>query len=111
MKLPRLARVCALVVFAAGCGSARYVTKTPTGGTLLLEGDRDRAMSQAQRMMVTHCAGDYTIVKPGELVVGGTEAERLQTTKMSYVCRSAPPKPAPPPAAKADAGESPPAAD
>ena len=104
-------RMRVLVLLAAGCGTARYIQKTPTGGTLVLEGDPDSAKSQAQRMMVTHCAGGYTVVSDANRA-GNTEAERLRTKELSYVCRSAPPKPSPPkPAAvvQPDAGEPPPA--
>ena len=107
MKVSRLGRICALVLFAAGCGTARYVQKTSTGGTLVLEGDPTRAKSQAEHMMVAHCAGDYRIVSDAK-TIGNTEAERLQTTKLSYVCRSPAPKPSPPPATQPDAGAPPP---
>ena len=100
-------RLRVLVLLAAGCGTARYIQKTPTGGTLVLEGDPGNAKSQAERMMATHCAGDYKIVSDS-ITAGNTEAERLRTKELTYVCRSAPPKPPPPkPAAvvQPDAGE------
>jgi hypothetical protein len=103
MKVSRLGRIGAMVLFAAGCGTARYVQKTPTGGTLVLEGDPTRAKSQAEHLMVIHCAGGYRIVSDAK-TIGDTEAERLQTTKLSYVCRSGPPKPSPPLAVPPDAG-------
>ena len=103
-------RLAALVMFVAGCGTARYVQKTSTGGTLVLEGDPDKAKSQAQRMMAIHCAGNYQVVSDAKLV-GNTEAERLRKEELSFVCSSPPPKPSPPPTITPDAGEPPPPAN
>jgi hypothetical protein len=95
----------ALVLLAAGCGSARYLKKTPTGGTLALEGDRKSANSEARSLMAGQCRNGYTVVSEGDLITG-TEAERLQTTKTEFTCKAAPVKPPAPMANAPDAGTS-----
>jgi hypothetical protein len=107
----------ALAVLAAGCGTARYVQRTQTGGTLALEGDRNKAMEEASKMMVAHCQGAYTIISEGETVVGsdtshqdqsyvtkdgrvvnqGGESTRTATEwRVNYQCGQAAPPPPPP---------------
>jgi hypothetical protein len=89
-----------LVLVVTGCGTARYLKKTPTGGTLELEGDPDKANKDAKRLMAEHCRSGYDVVAQGERLIG-TEAERLQATKMEFVCKAqvvkvkAPPAPVP----------------
>lgn len=56
----------------AGCGSARLIQRTPTGGVYALQGDRNKAMEQAHQEMAAHCGGptSYQITQEGEEVIG-----------------------------------------
>jgi hypothetical protein len=65
--------------------TARYLNRTPKGGTLALEGDPRESMTQAQRLMAAQCGGRYTIVDQGEKLIG-TETERRDGSKLSFVC-------------------------
>jgi hypothetical protein len=57
---------------ALACGSARLVTRDQSGGVFALEGDRGKAMEDAQSQMAAHCGGPgtYQIVQEGEVVIG-----------------------------------------
>jgi hypothetical protein len=57
-------------LLAAACGQARVVQRSQTGGVIALEGNRQKALEQAQQMMAEHCRGPYTVVEEGEHVVG-----------------------------------------
>ena len=54
----------------AGCGVARVISRTSTGGVLVLEGFRDRAQDDAHRQMTASCRGPYTIVRESDEVAG-----------------------------------------
>jgi hypothetical protein len=71
-------------LLAAACGSARLVRRTQTGGVIALQGDRQKAMEDAQRMMADHCRGPYTIVEEGEHVVGTDTAGGSETYVDEY---------------------------
>ena len=111
------------VLLASACGGARIVKQTQSGGEIALEGERSEAMKQADKEMLAHCQGPYTIVEQGEVVVGtdtvhsddtyvdeetgtvvneGGESTRDATEwRIQYVCGSSAPPPgpgAPPPA-------------
>jgi len=84
--MPRpLATITLAVTLVAGCGAARVISRTGTGGVLVLEGFRDRARDDAQRRMTAHCRGQYTIVREGDAVVGQATEFRVQ-----YVCGEVP---------------------
>jgi hypothetical protein len=73
MKLTRTKMTLLLVGAAllAACGSARVVQRTQYGGIIALEGDHGKAMEGAHAEMAAHCgAGNYTIVKEAEEVIG-----------------------------------------
>jgi hypothetical protein len=77
-----LSALVALIASASvGCGAARIVHRTPAGGVVALEGDRNKAMEQAHQLMADHCGGPYQIMSEGEHVVG---TDRAQSTE-SYV--------------------------
>jgi hypothetical protein len=69
----------------AGCGAARVISRTGTGGVLVLEGFRDRARDDAHRQMTVHCRGQYTIVREGDAVAGQATEFRVR-----YVCGEVP---------------------
>jgi hypothetical protein len=79
----RVLLIASLAALAAGCGAARLVSRNPTGGIFALEGDRNKAMEDAQQQMAAHCRGPYTIVAEGENVVGTDTAQSNET----YVTR------------------------
>ena len=54
--------------------------RTQYGGTYALNGDREKAMEQAEKGMAAHCGpGNYTIVREGEVPVGTDTAARTDT--------------------------------
>ena len=55
----------------AACGTARVIQRTQTGGVLELNGDRGKAMEQANQEMAAHCGPDnFTVVQEGEEAIG-----------------------------------------
>jgi hypothetical protein len=55
----------------AACGSARVISRNQSGGVIELQGDRGKAMEQANQEMSAHCGpNNYQIVQEGEEVVG-----------------------------------------
>jgi hypothetical protein len=69
----------ALAALVAGCGHARLVNRSQTGGVFALEGDRNKAMEDAAQQMAAHCRGPYTIVAEGENVIGTDSAQQNET--------------------------------
>ena len=64
----------------AACGSARLVQRNQYGGVIALNGDRNKAMEQANQMMAQHCGpGNYQIVTEGEVPVGTDTMSRSDT--------------------------------
>ncbi|HTJ41264.1 MAG TPA: hypothetical protein VL463_04185 [Kofleriaceae bacterium] len=64
----------------AACGSARLVQRNQYGGVIALNGDRNKAMEQANQMMAQHCGpGNYQIVSEGEVPVGTDTMSRSDT--------------------------------
>jgi hypothetical protein len=121
----------AAAVALAACGTARLVSRDQFGGVIALDGDRQKAMEEAQRMMADNCRGPYSIVSEGEKVVGsetshtdesyvtkdgrvvnqGGETTRQATEwRVQYQCGGQPPPGAAPPQAPAypDPATSPP---
>jgi len=61
----------AMIAMVAACGTARVIQRTQAGGnaggTIELEGDRNKAMEQANEEMAAHCGPNhFTIVQDGE---------------------------------------------
>ena len=60
-----------LILALAACGSARVIQRTQVGGVIELQGDRGKAMEQANQEMASHCGpNNYTIVQEGEEAIG-----------------------------------------
>ena len=60
-----------LILALAACGSARVINRTQAGGVIELQGDRGKAMEQANGEMSAHCGpNNYTIVQEGEEAIG-----------------------------------------
>ena len=68
----------ALVAFA-GCGTARLISRDQYGGVIALDGDRNKAMEDGNRLMTDNCRGPYTVVSEGEEVIGTDTAHRDDT--------------------------------
>ena len=68
----------ACAALLSACGTARYVSRTQTGGVIALVGDRNKAMEAANQDMAMHCGGptSYQIVQEGEVVVGTTTTQQ-----------------------------------
>lgn len=102
MRTPNVAKgLCVVLLAVAACASAHYLQWTPTGGTLRLEGDPEKADQEAAKLMSGHCPGGYEILGDKERMIG-TEEERLRMTKLRYQC-----KPRAIPAPATDAGPPP----
>ena len=60
-----------LFVMLAACGSARVISRTQAGGVVELQGDRGKAMEDANRQMSAHCGpNNYQITQEGEEAIG-----------------------------------------
>lgn len=71
-----------ICVMLAACGTARIVNRNQYGGTIALEGDRNKAMERAHQAMSSHCGpNNYTIVSEGETVIGQDSAASSETVQ------------------------------
>jgi hypothetical protein len=59
-----------LIVMLASCAGVRVVERTSTGGTLELDGDRTKAMDEADREMAAHCGQDNASITYAESTRG-----------------------------------------
>jgi len=78
-----------LVFVLAACGSAKVINRTQTGGVIQLDGDRGKAMEQANSEMSRHCGpGNYTITQEGEEAIGTDTYAREDTATDNATSRS-----------------------
>jgi hypothetical protein len=78
-----------LILALAACGSARVIQRTQAGGVIELQGDRGKAMEQANSEMSAHCGpNNYTIVQEGEEAVGTDTYTREDTSAAATQSRS-----------------------
>jgi len=78
-----------LVLALAACGSARVIQRTQTGGVIELQGDRGKAMEQANSEMASHCGpGNFDITQEGEEAIGTDTYSREDTNAASQTSRS-----------------------
>jgi hypothetical protein len=78
-----------VLVALAACGSARVIQRTQAGGVIELQGDRGKAMEQANQEMAAHCGpNNFTIVQEGEEVVGTDTYTREDTSAAATESRS-----------------------
>ena len=78
-----------LVLALAACGSVRVIQRTQTGGVIELQGDRGKAMEQANSAMASHCGpGNFTITQEGEEAVGTDTYTREDTSAASQTSRN-----------------------
>jgi hypothetical protein len=77
-----------LILALAACGSARVIQRTQAGGVIELQGDRGKAMEQANQEMASHCGpNNYTIVQEGEEAIGTDTYSREDTSGGSQTSR------------------------
>jgi len=63
------------------CGAARVIQRTQAGGVIELQGDRGKAMEQANQEMAAHCGpNNFTIVQEGEEAIGTDTFAREDTS-------------------------------
>lgn len=78
-----------LILALAACGSARVIQRTQAGGVIELQGDRNKAMEQANQEMAAHCGpNNYTIVQEGEEAIGTDTYTREDTSATAGQSRS-----------------------
>src|SRR5258706_12176397 len=78
-----------LILVLAACGSARVIQRTQTGGVIELQGDRGKAMEQANADMASHCGpNNFTIVQEGEEAIGTDTYSREDTSAAAQQSRS-----------------------
>jgi len=78
-----------LILALAACGSARVIQRTQAGGIIELQGDRGKAMEQANQEMASHCGpNNYTIVQEGEEAIGTDTYSREDTNAASQTSRN-----------------------
>lgn len=78
-----------LILALAACGSARVIQRTQAGGVIELQGDRGKAMEQANSEMAAHCGpNNYTIVQEGEEAIGTDTYSREDTSAAAQTSRS-----------------------
>lgn len=73
----------------AACGAARVIQRTQAGGVIELQGDRGKAMEQANQEMAAHCGpNNFMIEREGEEVVGQNTVVREDTATDSATSKS-----------------------
>ena len=78
-----------LILALAACGSARVIQRTQAGGVIELQGDRGKAMEQANQEMAAHCGpNNYTIVQEGEEAIVTDTYTREDTSADAHTSRS-----------------------
>lgn len=78
-----------LFLVLAACGSARVITRTQAGGVIELQGDRGKAMEQANGEMAAHCGpGNFSITQEGEEAIGTDTYSREDTNAASKTSRN-----------------------
>ncbi|CAN5834743.1 hypothetical protein BH11MYX2_BH11MYX2_06000 [soil metagenome] len=78
-----------LFVVLAACGSARVISRNQSGGVIELQGDRGKAMEQANQEMSAHCGpNNYQIVQEGEEVVGQDTVVQEDTATDNHQSRT-----------------------
>jgi hypothetical protein len=69
------------IMALTACGSARVIQRTQAGGVIELQGDRGKAMEQANQEMAAHCGpNNFTIVQEGEEAIGTDTFAREDTS-------------------------------
>ncbi|MDB4963281.1 MAG: hypothetical protein JWP01_3280 [Myxococcales bacterium] len=78
-----------LFVVLAACGSARVIQRNQNGGVIELQGDRGKAMEDANGQMASHCGpNNWQITQEGEEAIGTDTFVREDTTTDSATSRN-----------------------
>jgi hypothetical protein len=78
-----------LIMALAACGSARLIQQTPQGGTLELQGDRNKAMEDANNQMAAQCGpNNYTVVLQGFEPIGTDTYTQQNSSAVDQTSRS-----------------------
>ncbi|MBX3156823.1 MAG: hypothetical protein KF773_12565 [Deltaproteobacteria bacterium] len=78
-----------MVLALAACGSARVIQRNASGGVIELQGDRGKAMEDANSQMASHCGpGNYRIDSEGEEVIGQDTVSRTDEAQDTKTSRS-----------------------
>lgn len=78
-----------LLVALAACGSARVIQRTQAGGVIELNGDRGKAMEQANQEMASHCGpNNFTITQEGEEAIGTDTINQQNTSEDTAVSKN-----------------------
>jgi len=65
------------------------ISRTQAGGVIELQGDRGKAMEQANAEMNAHCGpGNFTITQEGEEAIGTDTVQRADTAEDTKTSRS-----------------------
>ncbi|HEV7555748.1 MAG TPA: hypothetical protein VGO00_09855 [Kofleriaceae bacterium] len=77
------------MVLAAGCGMAKVISRNKQGGIIELQGDRGKAMEDANQQMAAHCGpGNFSITQEGEEAIGTDTVQQQQTTDTEHTSRN-----------------------
>ncbi len=78
-----------LILALAACGSARVIQRTQSGGVIELQGDRGKAMEQANQEMASHCGpNNFTITQEGEEAIGTDTINQQNTQEDTAVSKN-----------------------
>jgi hypothetical protein len=78
-----------VLTLLAACGSAKVIQRNQSGGIIQLDGDRGKAMEQANAAMNSHCGpNNWTITQEGEEAIGTDTFTREDTNAASQTSRS-----------------------
>lgn len=78
-----------LFIVLAACGSARVIQRNQNGGIIELQGDRGKAMEQANSEMAAHCGpNNFSVVQEGEEAIGTDTFSREDTAQDTAVSRN-----------------------
>jgi hypothetical protein len=78
-----------LILALAACGSARVIMRNQQGGVIELQGDRGKAMEEANNDMAQHCGpNNFTIVQEGEEAIGTDTYTREDSAGQEHTSRN-----------------------
>jgi hypothetical protein len=78
-----------IMVLAAGCGAAKVISRNAQGGIIELQGDRGKAMEDANQQMAAHCGpGNFSITQEGEEAIGTDTVQQQQTQDTEHTSKS-----------------------
>jgi hypothetical protein len=74
-----------VLLIVCGCGNAKLISRDPSGGTIHIGGNHERAMEKAEDLMRAHCGRrGYAITREGEEPIGVDTSWHSVTEKTDY---------------------------